>query len=177
MCCVILPPPSVPHESRRYKNILHITIALNENEAIAQLQCPGAIFGTDSLARGHAKKQPFPRKPLFGTLSLPRPRSNKYLPGAEGPCPSSLFRKVHLEHAMASSAFASRPYRTGAPRRTSGAIPGMTTHCVLPPPMRPNTYWGKNVARGRAVASMPRPLRIRALTAWAGHVSGAEWRM
>ena len=30
MCCAIRPYPSVPHVSRRYKNILHIIIALNE---------------------------------------------------------------------------------------------------------------------------------------------------
>ena len=42
---------------------------------------------------------------------------------------------------MARSALASRPRRIGAPRQAPVSIPGTTTHRVLPPRKRPNTYW------------------------------------
>ena len=42
---------------------------------------------------------------------------------------------------MARPALASRPRRTGAPRRAPASVPGTATHRVLPPRKRPNTYW------------------------------------
>src|SRR3954464_13529183 len=82
-----------------------------------------------------------PRKLLFGKLCLPRPCRNKYFLDTGGACPTPLFGKVLLEHAMASPALASRPRRIGAPRQAPVSIPGTTPHRVLPPRKRPNTYW------------------------------------